>query len=328
MNKVELFFLLVLVLSGCGKKSCSDEQDISGIEISLEIESLENELFQVTDTAQLNLFLKKHPIVSREFFLELSYPSKSVMLDEVFKLIKSPYTDTIYQQTKLIFGNGEVILDQFTDAFKRIKFYYPEFEPPRIQTIVSRFGNDVYLTDSLIIIGLDYYLGEGAKYKPDIFQYILDRMTPDHLVPSIVMFMSNRFNKSDMAQRALVDEMIFFGKAYQFTKKVMPCTADSLIVGYTQQQLMDSEVSEEYIWSYFIQNEMLYDKSQMNITKFVNERPSIPEIDANCPGRIGRWLGWRIVQAYDNQDDNLVSLMEMANARDILMRSKYKPRSR
>ena len=123
--------------------------------------------------------------------------------------------------------------------------------------------------------------------------------------------------------------MVFFGKAYHFTKKVMPCTADNLIAGYTQKELLDSEVSEEYIWSYFIQNELLYDKNTMSITKFVNERPSIPEIDPNCPGRIGRWLGWRIVQQYaENNETDLVALMNTANAKAILMQSKYKPQSR
>jgi gliding motility-associated lipoprotein GldB len=329
MNKVGLFFLLALVFTGCKSENCGDEQDISDINLSVKIESLENELFQMTDTSQLNLFLEKHPIIAREFFSDLSYPSKAVMLDEVYKLIKNPFTDTLYQQVKAIYGNGEVIQEQFTDAFKRIKYYYPEFKTPKIQTVVTGFGNDVYLSDSLIVIGLDYYLGEQGKYKPDLFQYILDRMTPDHLVPSIVMFMSNGFNKSNMGQRTMVDEMVFFGKAYHFTKKVMPCTPDNLIAGYTQKELLDSEVSEEYIWSYFIQNEMLYDKNTMNITKFVNERPSIPEIDPNCPGRIGRWLGWQIVQQYaENNGNDLVALMNTANAKDILMRSKYKPQSR
>ena len=330
MNKVYLFLLTVLVLSGCKNKFCGDEQDISNIALTVEVESLENELYQISDTAQLNQFLQKYPIVSREFFSEFSYPSKSIMVDEVYKLIKNPYVDTLFQQVKATFGNGEAIQDQFTDAFKRIKYYYPEFEPPRIQTIVSGFGNDFYLTDSLIIIGLDYYLGEEAKYKPpDLFQYLLDRMTPDHLVPSFVMFMSNKFNESDMSQRTMLDEMIFFGKAYQFTKKVMPCIADSLIVGYTHQEILDTEISEEYIWSYFIQNELLYDRNSMNITKFVNERPNVPEIDPNCPGRIGRWLGWRMIQEYEkNADDDLVALMNNSNAREILIQSKYKPRSR
>ncbi len=329
MNKVGLFCLLALVFIGCKNENCGDEQDISGINVTVQIESLENELFQVSDTDQLNQFLEKHPIISREFFQDLSYPSKEVMLDEVYKLIKNPFTDTLYQQVKAIYGNGEVIQGQFEDAFKRIKYYYPEFRTPKIQTIVSGFGNDIYLSDSLIIIGLDYYLGEQGKYKPDLFQYILDRMTPAHLVPSIVMFMSNNFNKSNMGQRTMADEMVFFGKAYHFTKKVMPCTADNLIAGYTQKELLDSEVSEEYIWSYFIQNELLYDKNTMSITKFVNERPSIPEIDPNCPGRIGRWLGWRIVQQYaENNETDLVALMNTANAKAILMQSKYKPQSR
>ena len=253
MNKSWLFLLVLLVLAGCKKKTCQDEQDISDIVLDVEIESLENRLYQVADTTDLREFLNDYPVISREFFYDLNYPSKEVMLTEVFKLLKNPHTDTLYQQVKLVYGDGESLESQFEDAFKRIKFYYPEFESPKIQTVYSGFGNDVYLTDSLIIIGLDYYLGDNSKYKPDLFQYLLDRMTPEHLVPSIVMFMSNRFNESDMSQRTILDEMVFFGKSYHFTRTVMPCIADSLIAGYTHQQMLDSEVSESYIWSYFVE---------------------------------------------------------------------------
>ncbi len=330
MRKLWPFILAVFLVSGCKKKSCQDEQDISEIQLSVNIESLENELIQLADTAQLSTFLEANPVVSREFFNELDYPSHSVMLQEVYKLIKNPYTDTLYQQVKATFGNGENLKVQFEDAFKRIKFYYPEFEAPRIQTIVSGLlGSDVYLTDSLIIIGLDFHLGKDTKYKPDLFQYLLDRMTPEHLVPSIVKVMSSRFNESDLSQRTMLDEMIFYGKAYQFTRKVMPCIADSLIAEYTHQQMLDTEVSESYIWSYFVQNELIYDKRAINLSKFVNERPSVPEIAATCPGRIGRWVGWRMIQEFEKKEgDNLVELMAMPNAREILTRSKYRPRSR
>ncbi len=329
MRKVLPFFLALLVIAGCKQKTCSDKQDISGIQLSVTVEPLENELFAVADTSQLARFLETNPVIAREFFYELNYPSKDVMLSEVFKLIKSPDMDTLYRQVKLVYGNGENLQLQFEDAFKRIKYYYPEFEAPKVQTVVSGFGSDVYLTDSLIVIGLDYYLGDNSKYKPDLYEYLLERMTPEHLVPVIIMGMSDRFNKSDLSSQTMLDEMIFFGKTYHFMKTVMPCVSDHIIEGYSPQTSADIRVSEAFIWSYFVENQLLYDKNTLNLAKYVNERPGIPEIDPICPGRIGRWLGWRMVQQWEEREgEDLVRLMAMTNARDILMQSKYRPQSR
>ena len=57
------------------------------------------------------------------------------------------------------------------------------------------------------------------------------------------------------------------------------------------------------------------------------ERPNVFEIGNKCPGRIGAWLGWEIVNEY-SKNNNALSLQEiMANpdAQDILNKAKYNP---
>ncbi|MDP5120498.1 MAG: gliding motility protein, partial [Spirosomaceae bacterium] len=60
--------------------------------------------------------------------------------------------------------------------------------------------------------------------------------------------------------------------------------------------------------------------------RYIGERPGVPEIGPACPGRIGQWLGWRIVQAYreENPNSSLADLMKITNAQEILKGSKYR----
>ena len=63
--------------------------------------------------------------------------------------------------------------------------------------------------------------------------------------------------------------------------------------------------------------------------KFLGERPNVYEIGDKCPGRIGRWLGWQIVEAYAEETGASVqAIMSEKDASKILRMSKYKPSSR
>ena len=65
----------------------------------------------------------------------------------------------------------------------------------------------------------------------------------------------------------------------------------------------------------------------MDKKHYVEERPSIPEIGNKCPGRIGQWLGWKIVKAYmkNNPDVSLADLMAEKDAKKIFDHSRFKP---
>ena len=328
MRKVVWFFLIPLALFSCKDKSCDSFPPIGSVDLELDFEDLTPYLNELKSKEEMKAFLDASPVLKNYFFKAQEYPSEQQMLDQTWEILSNPYIDSLYRDIREIFDLSLLRTD-LENAYKRIKYFYPDFEPPAVKTVYSGFGKDIYFTDSLLVIGLDYYLGPEATLRPDEYEYLKVRLTPEHLVPQIVQFTSNKFNQTNLSQRTILDEMVFYGKAHQFSRQMLPCTPDSLIIGYTAQQVANSEVSEGYLWSYFVQNALLYDKQPLNIAKFIEERPSIPEIDRQCPGRIGQWLGWRIVQKYvDETGVDFQTLMTKTEAREVLMQSRYKPRTR
>ncbi len=263
----------------------------------------------------------------RDYFYSLfAYRTDEQLLSDNFELLSNPYVDTLYQQTLSLINAGRIAFD-LDQGFQRLQEDYPNFQTPTVQAVYSGFGKDIYLSDSLIVLGLDYYLGEKATYRPNIYDYIKVRLTPEHLVPQVFQFLSLRFNQTKEGRRNVLDEMIYYGKAMEFTKEMLPCVDDRLIIGYGEQDLANATVSEAIIWSYFLENQLLYDESSKAVTRYVDERPSIPEIGKNCPGRIGQWLGWQIIKAYREETGvSLKELMEETDAQKILTQSKYRPR--
>jgi hypothetical protein len=328
MRKVLIFSFIGMVLFSCNEDACDSFPDIDDVNLVLDFEDLTGEINQLETKDELKSFLAANPVIKNEFFQAGSYGSEEEMLGETLKLLKNPYVDTLYQEVNRIFdiNNLEIELE---NAFKRVKYFYPDFEAPKVRTVYSGFGKDIVYYDSLLVIGLDFYLGEEASFRPDEYEYIKARLTPDHLLPHLMQFTSNKFNDTNLNDRTILDEMVFYGKALHFVKKVLPCTADSLIMGYTSDQMVNTEISEQYLWAYFVDNALLYDKKPLNIAKYIEERPTIPEINRICPGRIGQWLGWQIVAKYEEEtDESFTDLMTKIDARQMLMRSKYKPQNR
>ena len=138
--------------------------------------------------------------------------------------------------------------------------------------------------------------------------------------------MAIKYARIEQVDKSLLADMIFYGKCYQFSQTMLPNTPDSLIIGYSKNQLDDTEASQEIVWGHFIDQKLLYETSPFKKVKYLDERPNTVEISPDCPGMIGRWLGWKIVKKFaeNNPDQSFPTLMQNGKAQSIFELSKYK----
>lgn len=329
MNYFRSLLLLAffsLYLFSC-KTNPRREADTSSIRIDLVAKDLDRELFSCKSVADVQKFLDSHPHLAKVYFTDASVEANS-LAGQLFTLTQNPDLQAFRNQIDSLIGDRRAtILNPLSDAFKQIKYHYPRFTIPEVQFMVTGFtGNDLYISDSLIIIGLDYFGGPAARYRPNVFDYQLRRYQKEYIVPSIIFFESNRFNKMNAGDQSLLSDMVGYGKGYEFVKQISPKTPDSLIIGYSADNLRKTYNSQHDIWSYFIASKLLYEKTDLKKRKFIEERPFTTEIGEKVPGAIARWLGWRIVSRFmaANPDVTLVQLMEIDNASRILQESGYK----
>ena len=265
---------------------------------------------------------------NNEFLNHNDYIRRLLLLvNSLYQLIQNVYMDTLYQEVQHIFKDFSTIKQQLESAFRYIRYYYPSYHIPKIATFITGMGSDIYADDSLIVIGLDFFLGQGAKFRPHLPQYILKNYQPAYVVPKVMFGISQQFNAMNSDDGTLLADMIDYGKSCYFTQSVMPYTADSLIIGYTAQQLAAAQQNQSIIWEHFILHKLLYETNHLVIDKYISERPFTLEIGQECPGRIGIWLGWAIVKKYMalHQFMSLPDLMHNADAQSIFMQSKYRP---
>lgn len=332
LKKCSVFiFTFGLLLFACSdqESECVFDPKVSVNSISLTFRSLEDSLTGFKSKNDFVAFLTRHDALRDIFLNRQAYPDDSVFINHWYRRFNHPGFDTLWTETKKIFGDGRELKEEFRAAFANLKYYYPSFQIPRIETVITGFESDLFVSDTLIIVGLDYYLGKKAKYRPNMHQYMLRRYEKNFIVPSALLLIGidMRYNKTKISDHTILADMVSYGKAYYFAKHMLPCTPDSVFIGYTSEEMVRANANQDLIWKKLIDDEVLFSTSQQKRQRYVSERPKTYEIGDECPGRIATWVGWKIVKAYakEHPSKTLPQLMNEENPEKILHDSKYKP---
>lgn len=330
-----LIFVGVLV-GACQKKEKAEK---SVTKIQLDFVRVDRLFAEAKNVQTIDSLLKKHLEITVGYF---QCPPEKIpfLAKDLFSLFQNPDLHKFYLQSQEAnFYGGDRLQKELTAAFQRIFDEFPQTKTPKIRTVFSGFGGlsaefsaqNMVVTDSLIIIGLDFFMGKKGLYMPpNVYDYQIRKLEPAALVGQLVLQYSAFFNQQNPEDHTLLSDMIWYGKSYAFTKKVLPNMADTLLFGYTTQELAESNAFQGEVWEHFIDNSLLFKKDEVTKTKYVGERPKTPEIGPACPGSIGRWLGWVIVNQYmaQNPNINLPKLMANQEANKLFLASGYRGKPR
>ncbi|PWJ56936.1 hypothetical protein CLV98_10945 [Dyadobacter jejuensis] len=324
MNKI-LFLFLLLAWASCDVQRQDDPKNAQAL--PLVYENLDKELLAATSAKDVEIILNKHPRMGHYYFSDFE-GTTAELAQQLFQIIDNPDFQRFSNQIDSLVGNRETaIINPLQQAFGNIKSQFPSFQAPKIAFIQTGFlGNDLYVSDSLIVVGLDYFGGPQAAFRPQVFDYQLRRYQSSNIVPAIIYYISERYNRQDPQDQTLLADMIGIGKSFEFVKQVLPEYPDSLIIGYSEDNLRRAYNSQGDIWAYIIGRKLLYETNIATKDKYLGERPFVVEMGPDIPGGIGRWIGWRIVNKYvsEHPEVTLPELMNMDKAGNLLQEARYK----
>jgi hypothetical protein len=333
MPKFLVFVFALAAAAACtsaNEEGCV-EQPPSAQLVAVLVQPLTQPLLAIETKEQLVNFFARHTAVRDHVFLRHQYPNDSTFINTVFQRITNPYFDSLAAETTRVFGEGEKLKGGLNEAFTNLRAYFPNVAIPTIQTIITGMETDLFVSDTLIVIGLDFYMGKGAKYRPTMYEYILRQYVPENIVPSIMLLygIDARINVTDVNDRTVLADMVAYGKAFHFAKRMLPCTPDSIFMGYSRKELEGARENQPLIWLRLVEDKVLYATGSQQKQRYLGERPKTVEVGPDCPGRIAQWVGWRIVDSYrkNNPEVGLQQLMQVRNADKLFKESKYKPTS-
>lgn len=309
---------IAIFAMGCSSKS-ELEAKIAKVAVDVQIERFDKQ-FAKAEPKELPKLKKQYPYLFPTQF------SDSVWVERMNDSLHQVMAEEIDQK----FENFEQDTIAIHQLFQHVKYYFPEFNIPKIVTVNSDvdYKNRIIYADTLMLVGLDNYLGKDHEFYKGIQNYVRANFEKQRVVVDMSKAIARSTIKT-IPYRDFLSKIIYYGKLYYLMSVWMPESAESELIGYQEGQWQWSLDNEQYIWRYFIESELLFSTDSKLDDRFINPAPFSKfylELDNESPGRLGQFIGWRIVDSY--MKNNEVSLHELLKepAATLFKKSQYKPK--
>jgi hypothetical protein len=306
------------------------------VKIDLQVLHFEKAFFAM-DTNRLDKSLNalndSFPGFSKDFLFNiLGTTVDSAMKDS--KSFISSYK-AMYDSSQIIFSDFTSISGEVLFGLKAVKYYYPKYPvPTKLVTFIGPINSyaNIITTDA-IAVGLQMYMGKNySLYQTEmgleLYPFYISRRFDKAYIPvnCIKTIIDDMYPNKSLG-KPLVEQMIEAGKRQYLLNLFLPNTADSIKTGYTQTQLEGCIKSEADIWSFFVQNNFLYESNPDQTKDYMNDGPNTPALGDASPGMIGQFVGTRIVQKWIEKKGTVApEILMQTPARQIFEESHYKPK--
>lgn len=331
MRKIVFLILAgLLVMSACrNNEKRYKRADISDVTIEqVEILRYEEALFNLSPD---NLAEGLDSLKKRYRFFLGDNPAAPAHIKRMRNYLEDPLLKEIYATTREKYKTLNNTEKELTRMFRYFKYYFPNKETPEVYTYISGidYRRPIQYYDSVMIIALDMYLGSDfdAYRKVNIPHYKTQTFNKEYISVDAANSIAETLIEPRKPEGRFIDHMIHYGKRLYFKDALLPNTPGHLKIKYTPEQLKWCQANEKNIWTFMVENDLLFSGKYNDFKKLLSPGPFTSEFGKESAPRIGRWVGWQIARGFmnNNPDISLEQFMKLQNSQKILKQSKYKP---
>ena len=324
-----LILILISIVScqlGTGKSTGKGKQKISVVRYDkLLSEYVRSNSFSAMQ--KLNMEYQQPTKILIEDVLAIG----TVKDDTISQKLRNFYSDTtllrLIDDVETRFPNLNDVNKKLNKGFKKLKKELPNTKVPFIYSQISAFNESIILSDTLLGISLDKYMGEDYPlYKRFYYDYQCRSMRPERIVPDCFLYyLLNQYNFVFKEGTCLLDLMLHYGKIYYVVEKILDYKSIGETIGYSEQENEWCNTNEEKIWRYMVANNHLNAKDPMVLRRYMKPSDGVKLFEQTAPGLIGIWLGARIVDTYmkKHKDFKIKDLLLINNYALMLKESGY-----
>lgn len=328
-----LFSVFILLFAACNNKRSS--VDVSNIDLDMSFMRLDKDVFEL-DLGNVQESSKALSEQYGDFFeiynsliIKLGNVSSAAYSERLTGFVTDYHMNKIYVKTQETYPNLAEIEKDITEAFKYYSYYFPDRTIPHLYSFIGGFNQSVVVSDSILAVGLDKYLGANCMFYDRLGtpQYLQKTMIPEMIsFDAVKGWLITEFEYNDSIDN-VVNNMIYKGKIHYALKSLFPEANDSLIFAFSADDTQWCINNEKHMWDYLIDQKLLFSTDYMLINQLINPAPFTTGFPQESPGRACVWLGEKIVNAYmkRNKDVSLNDLMLEDNYQKILTESRYEP---
>lgn len=220
------------------------------------------------------------------------------------------------------------IEDELTAGFRELKKSLPAISVPRIYSQISALNQSVVVSDSLLGISLDKYLGaDYSLYRRYYYPNQRRFMSRDRIVPDCFTFylLGQYPFRWEEGHRALFDLLIHRGMVAWVVDKILDSDKPGkMSLGYTDEELKWCKKHKDELWKWMAERHLLLSTDPMVIRSYISSDVTVRWKDCQLPPSIGVWMGLTLMDEYieNHKDMSWDALLSRADFREILLQSR------
>ena len=305
-NKIYIVIFIVFFTIGCDNVNYHD----------IEIIRFEKEFYN-SNEKELDNLIVKYP-----FLFPNQFP-KSIWINKINDSIEND----LYNYSLIEFKDYNFNSSEVKSIFNNANNILENFKPPKLITLISKsdFNERIIYSGPYLFISLNLYF--GSNYYVNTPNYLSLKMNKLFIPNDIAFKISEKYVQSK-DDRTLLSKMIQYGKILYLNKLLNNEEEDWVIFNTNPKKMKWTNDNEFEIWSYFVENEYFFNTNIDLRSRFISLSPYSKfnlDIDKESPGAVGRWLGYKIVDSYMNNNKSTINELIDLDHYTIFKNSKYKP---
>ena len=204
------------------------------------------------------------------------------------------------------------------------------YQLPKLYGVVSTYNQSIIVADTVMLVGINHYLGKDYEAYEGFDDYIRSLKTPERMPYDIIetILRTTHPYRSSSDETAL-NRILYEGAIIEATMEIIPDSRVETAMGYTPEMMKRAEEFESAIYNTLISRKLLYSTSQSDIDRLTRTAPSTSIVNNEAPGRAGTYIGYKIITAYRKKyKADVATLLDSAvyNSPTTFLTSGYSPR--
>ncbi|HBH49192.1 MAG TPA: hypothetical protein DDX98_11155 [Bacteroidales bacterium] len=236
-----------------------------------------------------------------------------------------------YQRAETVFTDFKETRNLLSRGLSRYQYYFPESITPVVYTYISGLNQSVVAAKGVLGISLDKYLGANeplySNVYPPIPAYLRRVMQKEYIVSDALRAWVVSDIDYQPVKNNFLSQMLNEARGVYITKLLLPELNDTILWGFTSDELEFCNNNEEEMWKYILEQKLLFSTDQFRINKFIEPGPFTKDFTRDSPGRAAVWVGYQIIDKYMSRNKDL-TLSELAAENDfqkVLNGARYNP---
>lgn len=253
--------------------------------------------------------------------------------DKITDRLKTFYSDTtllrLMTDVEQKYPDLDKVEKGLTRGFRNLQKQIPSIVVPTVYSQVSALNESIVLTDTLLGISLDKYMGEDYPlYKRFYYDYQCQSMRPERILPDcFVFYLMSQYAFSMERGRTLLDVMLHYGKLYYVVQEILDLHSSEETLGYSNVEKKWCKENIELVWEYIMKNNHLHATDPMIVRRYTKPSPFSTYFGEDAPALIGTWLGTKVVASYmkHHKKTTLKELLEMTDYERMFSEARFQP---